>query len=152
MVGCVRALCWAIAVAVTVGLGGTARAASWLELNFWLSGPDYSGRIPSCGYPAALDRISAQFADKESRFWNSHLKIVGFEHVRETAYRPWDRHLIPRRFCQAVVRISDGRREPVYYWLGENTGMIGAIWGVTWCIVGYDRNLAYNPRCKMARP
>jgi hypothetical protein len=30
--------------------------------------------------------------------------------------------------------------------------MIGAIWGVEWCIVGLDRNWAYNPACKMARP
>jgi hypothetical protein len=25
-------------------------------------------------------------------------------------------------------------------------------WGVEWCVVGLDRNWAYNPRCKMARP
>jgi hypothetical protein len=25
-------------------------------------------------------------------------------------------------------------------------------WGVEWCVVGLDRNWAYNPACKMARP
>jgi hypothetical protein len=30
--------------------------------------------------------------------------------------------------------------------------MIGASWGVEWCVVGLDRDWAYNPRCKMARP
>jgi len=34
----------------------------------------------------------------------------------------------------------------------SDTGMIGASWGVEWCVVGLDRNWAYNPRCKMARP
>jgi hypothetical protein len=24
--------------------------------------------------------------------------------------------------------------------------------GIEWCIVGLDRNWAYNPACKMARP
>ena len=30
--------------------------------------------------------------------------------------------------------------------------MIGAYWGVEWCVVGLDRNWSYNPACKMARP
>ena len=30
--------------------------------------------------------------------------------------------------------------------------MIGSSWGVEWCVVGLDRNWAYNPACKMARP
>jgi hypothetical protein len=30
--------------------------------------------------------------------------------------------------------------------------MIGASWGIEWCIDGLDRNWAYNPTCKMARP
>jgi hypothetical protein len=25
-------------------------------------------------------------------------------------------------------------------------------WGVEWCVVGLDRNMAYNPNCQMARP
>ena len=47
---------------------------------------------------------------------------------------------------------SDGRKRAVSYWIGEDTGMIGASWGVEWCVAGLDRNWAYNPRCKMARP
>ena len=42
---------------------------------------------------------------------------------------------------------SDGRHTVVYYWIGEDTGFVGASWGVEWCVVGYDRNLA-TPRCK----
>jgi hypothetical protein len=30
--------------------------------------------------------------------------------------------------------------------------MIGMKWGVEWCVVGVDRNWAYNPQCRMARP
>ena len=41
---------------------------------------------------------------------------------------------------------------PVHYLIGEDTGMIGAVWGIESCVEGLDRNWAYNPRCKMARP
>ena len=36
--------------------------------------------------------------------------------------------------------------------IAEDTGLIGMSWGVDWCVAGYDRNWAYNPGCKMARP
>jgi hypothetical protein len=108
--------------------------------------------MPACDSPGALNKITARFAEKESRFWNSSLTILAFDRIQETAYRPWDRDLIPRRYCRARVAISDGRWRRVNYWIGEDTGMIGASWGVEWCVVGLDRNWAYNPACKMATP
>jgi hypothetical protein len=30
--------------------------------------------------------------------------------------------------------------------------VLGAGQGVEWCVVGLDRNWAYNPKCKMALP
>jgi hypothetical protein len=127
-----------------------AQAASWLEENFYLSGPNYRGLLPPCG--AALGKIAARFAEKESRFWNSELKILDFELVRETAFSPWAAGTIPRRFCTAIAIVSDERKYQVNYWIGEDTGMIGMSWGVEWCVVGLDRNWAYNPNCKMAQP
>ena len=139
------------AVAMLVlGALAPAQAASWLEKNFWLSGPRYDGVLPAC--EAGLDTIAARFAEKEGRFWNSDLQIEGFERVRQIAFSPWAEGTIPRRFCSALALVSDGRKHAVYYSIGEDTGMIGASWGVEWCVVGLDRNWAYNPRCKMARP
>ncbi len=139
------------AVAMLVlGALAPAQAASWLEKNFWLSGPRYEGVLPAC--EAGLDTIAARFAQKEGRFWNSDLQIQGFERVREIAFSPWAEGTIPRRFCSALALVSDGRKHAVYYSIGEDTGMIGSSWGVEWCVVGLDRNWAYNPRCKMARP
>jgi hypothetical protein len=141
-----------VAAAILAGLGivAPAHAASWLEKNFWLSGPNYDGVLPPC--EAALNKIARRFAQKESRFWNSSLQIVGFEGVRETAFRPWANGTIPRRYCSATAYVSDGRKHRVNYWIGEDTGMIGMTWGVEWCVVGLDRNWAYNPACKMAQP
>ena len=141
-----------VAAAIFAGLGAVApaHAASWLEKNFWLSGPNYDGVLPPC--EAALNKIARRFAQKEGRFWNSSLQIVGFEGVRETAFRPWANGTIPRRYCSATAYVSDGRKHRVNYWIGEDTGMIGMTWGVEWCVVGLDRNWAYNPACKMAQP
>jgi hypothetical protein len=121
-------------------------------MNFYLSGPRYEGVLPPCDYPDALVKISSRFNDKENTFWNTDLKIVIFEKIRETAFRPWAANTIPRRFCSGIVEISDGRKHAIHYSIAEDTGIIGATWGVEWCVVGLDRNWAYNPACQMARP
>ena len=147
----------AVAVLFALIALGPARAASPLEKNFWLSGPNYDGDLPSC--EAALPRIADRFADTQRHFWANDVSIVGFEHVREVAYSPWALGTIPRRFCTAVALVNDARwpqvpyrRHVVKYSLGEDTGFAGFDWGVEWCVTGYDLNWAYNPRCKMAGP
>ncbi len=60
-----------------------ARAANPLELNFWLSGTRYDGQMGQCGQ--ALSAISYQFAEKESKYWNSALAITGFADVPKGA-------------------------------------------------------------------
>jgi hypothetical protein len=145
---CVRAV--AGAVLLCLGTLAPATAASWLEKLVYLGGANYSGVLPPCD--AALGAISAQFAEKESRFWNSSLHILGYERVREIANSPWAPGTIPRRFCRAIALVSDGRKRRVNFWIGEDTGFAGAWDGVRWCVVGLDRNWAYNPACKMAMP
>jgi hypothetical protein len=149
---CIRA--FALAVLIVIGALvpalDQASAANWLEKSVYMIGPRYDAVLPSC--EAALDKIASRFSQKESQFWNSGLQILDFEKVREIAFRPWAEGTIPRRFCTAVAVVSDGKKHPVNYSIGEDTGMIGMTWGVEWCVVGLDRNWAYNPRCKMARP
>jgi hypothetical protein len=144
------------AIAVTLMVAGVAatpaQAANPLEMNFWLSGPRYDGVLPPCDTRDALGRIQSRFATKESRFWNSNLQIVEFANIRETAFRPWAPNTIPRRYCSAIATTSDGVKRKLHYSIGEDTGIIGATWGVEWCVTGTDRNWAYNPGCAMARP
>jgi len=83
---------------------------------------------------------------------DSALAIEGYADVRETAFRTWAPNTIPRRFCSAMLHVNDRTRHPIHYSIAEDTGMIGASWGVEWCVVGLDRNWAFNPGCKMARP
>ena len=149
-----RALVFGTALAALAAVlpAGTALAANWVEENFYLQGPRYDGVLPPCDSQAALGKIVARFGDKESHFWNSALKIAGFEQVHEIAFRPWAANTIPRRFCSAIVHISDGSKHALHYSIAEDTGIINSTWGVEWCVVGLDRNWAYNPACKMAQP
>ena len=144
---------WVLLTAILALLwSAPADAASWLEKNLYLPGPRYDAALPPCDAPAALSKIQQRFATKEGRFWNSDLQIVSFERVREIAFRPWAESTIPRRFCSGRALISDGVWRRLDYSIIEDGGMIGASWGVEWCVVGLDRNWAYSPRCKMARP
>ena len=142
-------------LAISVAIGGsvaTGRAAGWLEKNIWLSGPRYDSDVPLCDEHGPLNKIVARFATKEGRFWNSALTIVGFEKIREVAWEPWSSGTIPRRYCTASVLVSDGKRHQINYLIIEDGGMISASYGVEWCVVGLDRDWAYNPNCRAARP
>jgi hypothetical protein len=108
--------------------------------------------MPGCDYPPALDRIIGNFHTNEARFWNSKLEIVGIENIRETAGLPWAAQSIPRRFCSGTAVINDGVRRRIYYSIAEDTGMIGLDWGINFCVAGLDRNWAYGPACRAARP
>ena len=147
-----RIISLGFALAFAAALATPSHAANVLEKNFWLPGPDYERDMPACDYRPALDRIIGNFRTKEARFWNSELQIVGIERIRETAVLPWAAQSIPRRFCSGVALISDGVRHEIYYSIGEDTGMVGANFGVNFCVVGLDRNWAYGPACRAAKP
>ena len=133
-----------------MALAPNAQAANPLELNFWLSGPKYDGKLTDCA--AALSTISSQFQEKESTFWNSALQITGFDRVQETAFRPWASDNIPRRYCSAKAMLNDGKLRQVNYSIIEDGGLAGYGQGVEWCVVGLDRDWAYNPACRAAKP
>jgi hypothetical protein len=143
-------------IVLAIGAAGaaatTAQAANWLEKSFWMSGPRYSHYVPLCDDRGPLDKISSRFKQKEGGFWLSSLKIMQFEDIREVAWEPWTSGTIPRRFCTASVVVSDGSRHVINYSIIEDGGIIGAFYGVEWCVASLDRNWAYNPACRAALP
>ena len=144
-----KAVGLATAVAVLV-FGQAAEAANPMQLNFGLFGPSYDGRVAVC--EAALPTIISQFREKESTFWNSSLTITSYGRIHETTFRPWQSDNIPRRYCTGDVMLSDGKVRHVHYSILEDGGFAGFGQGVEWCVTGLDRNWAYNPGCKAARP
>ncbi len=145
-----RAFGLVAAAAALLVSGHAAQAANPFELNFWLAGPRYDGRVAPC--ESALPTITSQFQQKESTFWNSALAITGFGRIHETAFRPWQSDNIPRRFCSGDIMLSDGKMRSVHYSIIEDGGFAGFGQGVEWCVTGLDRNWAYSPGCRAARP
>ena len=115
---------------------------------------NYDANIPGCQASEVLERLSTNFAEKERKFWNSALTIVGYERIERTAWRPWGLDFVPRRYCSAVATTSDGIRRKVDYSVRDGLGIIGADWGIEFCVHGLDRNLAYAyaTACREARP
>lgn len=132
------------------GLAPPAQAANPMELNFGLFGPRYDGRVKVC--EKVLGTITAQFQEKESKFWNSSLQIKAYGQIHEIAFRPWQSDNIPRRYCSGDVMLSDGQLHQVHYSIIEDGGFAGFGQGVEWCVTGLDRNWAYNPACRAAQP
>lgn len=118
---CLR--CLAVSTLIAAAATTQASAAGWLEKGIYLIGPRYDGALPPC--EAALDTIASRFSQKEGRFWNSDLQILGFDRVRQTAFRPWAPETVPRRYCTAVAQVSDGHQHTVHYSIVEDAGMIG---------------------------
>ncbi len=112
----------------------------------------YSGVLPACDDPGVLSTISDRFAQKEGEFWNSSIRLASFDRIHEIGYRANGVSYIPRRYCIARSVDADGKFRPVIFDIGEDLGMIGWGWGVEWCVVGLDRNLAYAPGCSVLRP
>jgi hypothetical protein len=150
-VGRIRALGVAFG-AVLITLATPAGAAGWLEKNGYMTGPRYDSNLPACDNWWALNTIKHRFATKEGRFWVSDLEIKNFDRIKEVDFRPWADGTIPRRFCSGRALISDGVWRTVRYSIIEDAGMISWSWGVEWCVIGLDRNWAYNPACKEAGP
>jgi hypothetical protein len=136
------------ALGATLGLFAFLPAAQ--AVNFPLFGPDYDGRVASC--EAGLPTITSEFWGKEGTFWNSPLRITAYGNVHETAFRPWQSDNIPRRYCSADAMVSDGKVRTVHYSIIEDGGFASIGQGVEWCVVGLDRNWAYNPGCRAAQP
>jgi hypothetical protein len=117
--------------------------------------PAHAGTLPACETPAVLSNIQSRFAKREQRFWDSPLRIVGYEDIRHVAYRPWGEAFIPRRFCSARVQVDDGQRiseRRVNYVIVEDIGFAGHGYGVQWCVSGVERHFHAAPDCRLMMP
>jgi hypothetical protein len=138
----------AISCALALASATAAREMTPAEKRIY----PYDTQIPACHDVAVLEKIASYFAEKESKFWQSSLRISEYEQIRPVAWRPWGLDFIPRRYCTGEVITSDGMRRRIDYSVREDLAIIGSNWGVEWCVQGLDRNWAYQPDCKMARP
>jgi hypothetical protein len=111
-----------------------------------------SGVLPFCDHPKVLDEINFDFRARENEYWKSGLTMVTIDRIQEIGYRATGVDYIPRRYCKALVFMSDHKAREMSYSIQENGGPIGIGWGANWCISGLDRNYAYGLDCRSARP
>lgn len=107
----------------------------------------WSAQVSSCDSPGVLSKLQHRFNATERKYWNSSAEIIGFEKVRQAAFRPHGLDLIPRRYCQAQAVMADRRRLTMRYAIIEETGIIGMSEGLQFCLAGYDRNHTAMPGC-----
>jgi len=102
-----RTACVALALILSAVPGSQPRAANWLGEEFLVVGPAATTRPAACRLSR---RHRAQSwiisAPRNFAFWNSELRIVGFEDVHETAILPWAAQSIPRRYCSGTALIK----------------------------------------------
>ena len=111
--------------------------------------------LPACETPAVLAEIQKEFAYREAKFWNSSLRVVGYENIRHVALRPWGPAYIPRRYCTATAQVNDGLRvteQRVNYVILEDLGFAGYGYNVHWCVTGVERHLHAAPDCRLMTP
>lgn len=114
----------------------------------------WSGQLPACDDRLVLSRIAARFDSRESRFWNSGIRLAEITAPREVALRPWGESYIPRRFCSAQATLageSGMRHSRVDYIIVEGRGIFGH-WGVEWCVADLVRHQHAGPDCRAFRP
>jgi len=116
--------------------------------------PAYDANVPACNDPGVMSQIQSRFSQTESQYWHSGLEIQGFDRIGEIGYRTNGVDYIPRRYCAAQALMSDMKARPVSYAIVQETGIIGFwfTYGVEWCVEGLDREMAYAPGCRAARP
>lgn len=112
----------------------------------------FDASLPACADPSVLRDVSSQFAHTEYRFWNSDLRLVGFERIQEVAWRPWGLDYIPSRFCTGTVVMSDGYRRKINFAIREDLGFIGIGWNTVACVVGLDPSYSSAPNCRQVAP
>jgi hypothetical protein len=108
--------------------------------------------LPACDDSAPLNEILARFQEREGEFWRTGLEIAAFAEIREIGFRSNGLDYIPRRYCVARVILNDSNVRSVSYSISKDLGGIGDTFGIEWCVAGLDRNDAFAPNCKMARP
>jgi hypothetical protein len=120
----------------------------------------FSSNLPTCDDPSVLSTITGRFSEAENTYWGGQNAVGGFERVKEIGFRANGLGYIPRRYCVARVAVVDPRVPPppqppehtVVYSVTAAAGLIVFSWGVEWCVVGFDREHAYEPACGVLRP
>lgn len=152
---CVSApACAAVLVASVLIVPTNASADRWQQPRAEERAAGWSGDLPACDDRLVLSRIASRFDSRESRFWDSGIRLTELAQPRQIALRPWGESYIPRRFCSARAMLTSEagtHHSRVDYIIVAGRGFFGH-WGVEWCVADLVRHQHAGPDCRAFRP
>ena len=141
-----------LGLALSLGLASLAHADSEYSGPAERRFSPYVGNVYKCDEPAILGRMQGTFRTTQNAYYKQDLQLTSFDRIKELSLRGNGTAYIPRRYCIARAYLNDQTKHTVIYQIQEDLGMIGWGQGVEWCVVGVDRDNAYNPACSVLRP
>lgn len=138
---------------MVAGLLSLGRAEAGDNFTFY-SSPHRAGPWdgPACDADAVTRHIIGRFNRVEKEYWGRGLRMAAVAGAHEDETRQWDPPLIAARYCNATAYFSDGSRRELVYWVRSEQGFAGVGWGLQYCVIGLDQQMAYAPACRMLRP
>ncbi len=144
----------ALTLAAALVLPAPASADRWQQPRAEERAAGWSGDLPACDDHLVLSRIASRFDSRESRFWDSGIRLTELTQPRQIALRPWGETYIPRRFCSARAMLTSEagtHHSRVDYIIVAGRGFFGH-WGVEWCVADLVRHQHAGPDCRAFRP
>ncbi len=107
--------------------------------------------FPNCDDIRVLGKIVKRFNWAEENTWHRGFYLQDIQRVRERQVRGTRLSQIPRRYCRAHARLTNGRHPTLYYLIEGGQGFAGNHFNVEFCLGGLDRWNVYNGSCRSLR-
>ena len=104
--------------------------------------------FPQCHDVKVLGKIVERFNWAEENTWKRGFFLQDIERIRERVVQNHPDRLIPRRYCRAHARLTNGRHPTLFYLIEGGQGFAGNSFNVEFCLNGYDRWNEYNGSCR----
>ena len=104
--------------------------------------------FPQCHDVKVLGKIVERFNWAEENTWKRGFFLQDIERVRERVVQNHPDRLIPRRYCRAHARLTNGRHPTLFFLIEGGQGFAGNSFNVEFCLNGYDRWNEYNGSCR----
>ncbi|MEE9314407.1 MAG: hypothetical protein V3V02_07140 [Rhizobiaceae bacterium] len=110
-----------------------------------------SKTFPQCDDIKVLGKIVERFNWAEEATWNRGFYLQDIERVRERVVQGTRRYQIPRRYCRAHARLTNGKHPTLFYLIEGGQGFAGNSFNVEFCLGGLDRWNEYDGSCRVLR-
>lgn len=147
----------AIATLLLLAAGASAEAGTSSLGNPALDNPAIGvpsfqrGHVPLCNQPNVMGNIASRYHWVTTRTFGTNLAISTVEHIDEVRHVPAAAGLIDRRFCHALVQLSNGTASDLFYLIEERQGIASIGWGVEFCLPNQDPWRAFDGNCRSIR-